>query len=130
MIDTLFDNMTLPPLVLPSSCGAGGNSDSVFDVEKSVGTIIIAKPLDAEQRSFFNLTVQATDGTNIAYTQVPQLPLLTSLSLFGVLDMYLTTVHALGERLGKQVTSQSYVCHSGTEKQSFYTFTPIDKLDL
>ncbi|XP_047195466.1 protocadherin Fat 3a isoform X5 [Hippoglossus stenolepis] len=48
----------------------GGNSDSVFDVEKSVGTIIIAKPLDAEQRSFFNLTVQATDGTNIAYTQV------------------------------------------------------------
>ncbi|XP_069390113.1 protocadherin Fat 3a isoform X5 [Paralichthys olivaceus] len=48
----------------------GGNSDSVFDVEKSVGTIVIAKPLDAEQRSFFNLTVQATDGTNIAYTQV------------------------------------------------------------
>ncbi|XP_053279440.1 protocadherin Fat 3a [Pleuronectes platessa] len=48
----------------------GGNSDSVFDVEKSVGTIIIAKPLDAEQRSFFNLTVQATDGTNNAYTQV------------------------------------------------------------
>ncbi|XP_039647062.1 protocadherin Fat 3a isoform X8 [Perca fluviatilis] len=47
-----------------------GNSDSVFDVEKAVGTIIIAKPLDAEQRSFFNLTVQATDGTNTAYTQV------------------------------------------------------------
>uniref|UniRef100_A0A4W6CNF7 FAT atypical cadherin 3a n=1 Tax=Lates calcarifer TaxID=8187 RepID=A0A4W6CNF7_LATCA len=48
----------------------GGNSDSVFDVEKAVGTIIIAKPLDAEQRSFYNLTVQATDGTNTAYTQV------------------------------------------------------------
>uniref|UniRef100_A0A8D0CPV7 FAT atypical cadherin 3a n=1 Tax=Sander lucioperca TaxID=283035 RepID=A0A8D0CPV7_SANLU len=47
-----------------------GNSDSVFDVEKAVGTIIIAKPLDAEQRSFYNLTVQATDGTNTAYTQV------------------------------------------------------------
>uniref|UniRef100_A0A7N6ABA3 FAT atypical cadherin 3a n=1 Tax=Anabas testudineus TaxID=64144 RepID=A0A7N6ABA3_ANATE len=44
----------------------GGNSDSVFDVEKAVGTIIIAKPLDAEQRSFYNLTVQATDGTNTA----------------------------------------------------------------
>ncbi|XP_060929197.1 protocadherin Fat 3a isoform X1 [Limanda limanda] len=61
--------------ILQSACGRncsseGGNSDSVFDVEKSVGTIIIAKPLDAEQRSFFNLTVQATDGTNIAYTQV------------------------------------------------------------
>ncbi|XP_054868346.1 protocadherin Fat 3a isoform X5 [Amphiprion ocellaris] len=48
----------------------GGNSDSVFDVEKAVGTIIIAKPLDAEQRSFYNLTVQATDGTNTANTQV------------------------------------------------------------
>ncbi|XP_032363306.1 protocadherin Fat 3 isoform X3 [Etheostoma spectabile] len=47
-----------------------GNSDSVFDVEKTVGTIIIARPLDAEQRSFYNLTVQATDGTNTAYTQV------------------------------------------------------------
>ncbi|XP_038549255.1 protocadherin Fat 3a isoform X4 [Micropterus salmoides] len=48
----------------------GGNSDGVFDVEKAVGTIIIAKPLDAEQRSFYNLTVQATDGTNTAYSQV------------------------------------------------------------
>ncbi len=44
--------------------------DSMFDVEKSVGTIVIAKPLDAEQRSFYNLTVEVTDGTNIAYTQV------------------------------------------------------------
>uniref|UniRef100_A0A8D3CDI7 Protocadherin Fat 3 n=1 Tax=Scophthalmus maximus TaxID=52904 RepID=A0A8D3CDI7_SCOMX len=48
----------------------GGNSDNVFDVEKAVGTIIIAKPLDAEQRSYYNLTVQATDGTNTANTQV------------------------------------------------------------
>ncbi|XP_061923836.1 protocadherin Fat 3a isoform X3 [Entelurus aequoreus] len=48
----------------------GGNTNNVFDVEKAMGTIIIAKPLDAEQRSFYNLTVQATDGTNIAYTQV------------------------------------------------------------
>ncbi|XP_074535832.1 protocadherin Fat 3a isoform X2 [Halichoeres trimaculatus] len=48
----------------------GGNTESVFDVEKAVGTIIIAKPLDAEQRSFYNLTVQATDGTNTAITQV------------------------------------------------------------
>ncbi|XP_069022569.1 protocadherin Fat 3a isoform X6 [Embiotoca jacksoni] len=48
----------------------GGNSDSVFDVEKAVGTIIIARPLDAEQRSFYNLTVQATDGTNTAAAQV------------------------------------------------------------
>ncbi|KAK5905215.1 hypothetical protein CesoFtcFv8_006701 [Champsocephalus esox] len=61
--------------ILQSACGRncsseGGTSDSVFDVEKSAGTIIIAKPLDAEQRSFYNLSVQATDGTNTAYTQV------------------------------------------------------------
>ncbi|XP_070826251.1 protocadherin Fat 3a isoform X2 [Chaetodon trifascialis] len=61
--------------ILQSACGRNcsseeGNSDSVFDIEKAVGTIIIAKPLDAEQRSLYNLTVQATDGTNTAYTQV------------------------------------------------------------
>ncbi|XP_062417297.1 protocadherin Fat 3a [Pungitius pungitius] len=61
--------------ILQSSCGRncsseGGNSDSTFDVEKAVGTIVIAKLLDAEQRCFYNLTVQATDGTNTAYTQV------------------------------------------------------------
>uniref|UniRef100_A0A672QV40 Protocadherin Fat 3-like n=1 Tax=Sinocyclocheilus grahami TaxID=75366 RepID=A0A672QV40_SINGR len=48
----------------------GGDVDSMFGVEKGVGTIVIAKPLDAEQRSFYNLTVEVTDGTNIAYTQV------------------------------------------------------------
>ncbi|XP_026048442.1 protocadherin Fat 3a isoform X5 [Astatotilapia calliptera] len=61
--------------ILQSTCGRncsseGGNSDSVFDVAKTVGTIIIAKPLDAEQCSFYNMTVQATDGTNTAYTQI------------------------------------------------------------
>ncbi|XP_061537155.1 protocadherin Fat 3a isoform X5 [Phycodurus eques] len=62
-------------IILQSTCirncsSEGGNTDSVFDVEKAMGTIIIARPLDAEQRSFYNLTVQATDGINIAYTQV------------------------------------------------------------
>ncbi|XP_028818497.1 protocadherin Fat 3a isoform X3 [Denticeps clupeoides] len=61
--------------VLQPSCGRncsseGGNEDRVFDVEKAVGTIIIAKPLDAEQRTFYNLTIEATDGTNTASTQV------------------------------------------------------------
>ncbi|XP_010225690.1 PREDICTED: protocadherin Fat 3-like, partial [Tinamus guttatus] len=48
----------------------GGNYDSSFDAEKGVGTIVIAKPLDAEQRSIYNMTVEVTDGTNIATTQV------------------------------------------------------------
>ncbi|KAB5550105.1 hypothetical protein PHYPO_G00049870 [Pangasianodon hypophthalmus] len=61
--------------VLQTACGSncskeGGDDESVFDVEKAVGTIIIAKALDAEQRSFYNLTVEVTDGTNTAYTQV------------------------------------------------------------
>ncbi|XP_016104917.1 protocadherin Fat 3-like isoform X2 [Sinocyclocheilus grahami] len=61
--------------ILQTACGRncsteGGDVDSMFGVEKGVGTIVIAKPLDAEQRSFYNLTVEVTDGTNIAYTQV------------------------------------------------------------
>ncbi|XP_036391985.1 protocadherin Fat 3a [Megalops cyprinoides] len=62
--------------ILQAACGrncsteAGGNYDSLFDIEKGVGTIVIAKPLDAEQRSFYNMTVEVTDGTNVASTQV------------------------------------------------------------
>ncbi|XP_049721123.1 protocadherin Fat 1 isoform X2 [Elephas maximus indicus] len=48
----------------------GGNYDSHFDVDKGTGTIIVAKPLDAEQRSNYNLTVEATDGTTTILTQV------------------------------------------------------------
>nr|XP_057936456.1 protocadherin Fat 3a isoform X2 [Doryrhamphus excisus] len=62
-------------IILQTTCNRncsseGGNTDHVFDVEKAMGTIIIAKPLDAEQRSFYNITVQATDGIHIASTQV------------------------------------------------------------
>ena len=49
---------------------SGGNFDSSFDAEKGVGTIVIAKPLDAEQRSIYNMSVEVTDGTNVAVTQV------------------------------------------------------------
>nr|XP_028581876.1 protocadherin Fat 3 isoform X4 [Podarcis muralis] len=48
----------------------GGNFESAFDADKGVGTIVIAKPLDAEQRSVYNMTVEVTDGTNVASTQV------------------------------------------------------------
>ncbi|KAM7328677.1 hypothetical protein ACRRTK_012769 [Alexandromys fortis] len=47
----------------------GGNYDSHFDVDKGSGTIIVAKPLDAEQKSNYNLTVEATDGTSTILTQ-------------------------------------------------------------
>ncbi|XP_069495463.1 protocadherin Fat 3 isoform X2 [Ambystoma mexicanum] len=61
--------------ILQTVCGQncstqGGNLESSFDIEKGVGTIVIAKPLDAEMRSMYNMTVEVTDGTNIATTQV------------------------------------------------------------
>ncbi|PKU29541.1 protocadherin fat hypothetical protein [Limosa lapponica baueri] len=48
----------------------GGNYDSRFDVDKGTGTIIVARPLDAEQKSNYNLTVEATDGTRSISTQL------------------------------------------------------------
>uniref|UniRef100_A0AAY3ZWT0 FAT atypical cadherin 1 n=1 Tax=Denticeps clupeoides TaxID=299321 RepID=A0AAY3ZWT0_9TELE len=48
----------------------GGNYDSRFDIGKASGTIIVARPLDAEQKSNYNLTVEATDGTTSISTQV------------------------------------------------------------
>ncbi|KAF7662652.1 hypothetical protein LDENG_00230690 [Lucifuga dentata] len=48
----------------------GGNYDSRFDVGKASGTLIVARPLDAEQKSNYNLTVEATDGTRTVSTQV------------------------------------------------------------
>ncbi|XP_033823988.1 protocadherin Fat 1a isoform X1 [Periophthalmus magnuspinnatus] len=48
----------------------GGNYDSRFDVGKASGTLIVARPLDAEQKSNYNLTVEASDGTRTVSTQV------------------------------------------------------------
>ncbi|XP_051939691.1 protocadherin Fat 1a isoform X5 [Hippocampus zosterae] len=48
----------------------GGNYDSRFDVGKASGTLIVARPLDAEQKSNYNLTVEATDGNRTVSTQV------------------------------------------------------------
>jgi hypothetical protein len=39
-------------------------------VGKASGTLIVARPLDAEQKSNYNLTVAATDGTRFVSTQV------------------------------------------------------------
>ncbi|KAK5865729.1 hypothetical protein PBY51_019974 [Eleginops maclovinus] len=47
----------------------GGNYDSRFDVGKASGTLIVARPLDTEQKSNYNLTVEATDGTRTVSTQ-------------------------------------------------------------
>ncbi|XP_041930485.1 protocadherin Fat 1-like isoform X2 [Alosa sapidissima] len=48
----------------------GGKDDSRFDVNKGSGTLIVAGPLDAEQNSSYNLTIEATDGSRCITTQV------------------------------------------------------------
>uniref|UniRef100_A0A665TWY8 FAT atypical cadherin 3b n=1 Tax=Echeneis naucrates TaxID=173247 RepID=A0A665TWY8_ECHNA len=47
-----------------------GSFDMQFDLQVGVGTLIVAKPLDAEVQSVYNMTVQVTDGTNFATAQV------------------------------------------------------------
>ncbi|KAI9525478.1 long-chain fatty acid transporter fat1 [Dissostichus eleginoides] len=47
----------------------GGNYDSRFDVGKASGTLIVARPLDTEPKSNYNLTVEATDGNRTVSTQ-------------------------------------------------------------
>lgn len=39
-------------------------------MDKGSGTIVVARPLDTEQKSNYNLTVEATDGTRTIGTQV------------------------------------------------------------
>uniref|UniRef100_A0A8C1I971 FAT atypical cadherin 3b n=1 Tax=Cyprinus carpio TaxID=7962 RepID=A0A8C1I971_CYPCA len=58
-----------------SSCGGNcssdsGNYDGPFDIQRGMGTIVIARPLDAETQSLYNMTVQVTDGTDTATTQI------------------------------------------------------------
>ncbi|XP_042309716.1 protocadherin Fat 2 [Sceloporus undulatus] len=47
----------------------GGNDQMDFDIEKSTGSIVIARALDAKKRSNYNLTVEVTDGSSIIKTQ-------------------------------------------------------------
>ncbi|XP_028323053.1 protocadherin Fat 3 [Gouania willdenowi] len=47
-----------------------GSFDMQFDLQVGVGTLVVAKPLDAEMQSVYNMTIQVTDGTNIATAQV------------------------------------------------------------
>ncbi|XP_028838817.1 protocadherin Fat 3 isoform X3 [Denticeps clupeoides] len=58
-----------------NTCGVNcsydpGMYDGPFDIQRGMGTIVIARPLDAESQSLYNMTVQVTDGTNTATTQV------------------------------------------------------------
>ncbi|XP_069754250.1 protocadherin Fat 1-like [Narcine bancroftii] len=47
----------------------GGDHEEEFEIEKNSGTITIAKPLNASQKSNYNLTIQMTNGTDSVTTQ-------------------------------------------------------------
>ncbi|XP_062976958.1 protocadherin Fat 2 isoform X2 [Elgaria multicarinata webbii] len=47
----------------------GGDDEMDFDIEKSAGSIVIARALDAKRRSNYNLTIEVTDGLSIIKTQ-------------------------------------------------------------
>lgn len=41
-----------------------------FDLQVGVATLVVAKPLDAEAQSVYNMSIQVTDGTKSATAQV------------------------------------------------------------
>ncbi|XP_030251646.1 protocadherin Fat 2 [Sparus aurata] len=47
----------------------GGDEDKDFDIQRNMGTISIARRLDAARRSNYNMTVRVTDGHHTATTQ-------------------------------------------------------------
>ncbi|XP_006893802.1 PREDICTED: protocadherin Fat 2 [Elephantulus edwardii] len=49
---------------------SGGDKDMDFDIEKTTGSIVIARPLDTRRRASYNLTVEVTDGSHVIATQV------------------------------------------------------------
>ena len=49
---------------------AGGNDDDKFSIDSENGNIVLAGKLDWETKTQYNLTIQASDGVNYAYTWV------------------------------------------------------------
>ncbi|XP_060053958.1 protocadherin Fat 2 [Erinaceus europaeus] len=49
---------------------SGGDEDMDFDIEKTTGSMLITRPLDARRRFSYNLTVEVTDGVQTITTQV------------------------------------------------------------
>uniref|UniRef100_A0AAV2JCE7 Protocadherin Fat 3-like n=1 Tax=Knipowitschia caucasica TaxID=637954 RepID=A0AAV2JCE7_KNICA len=47
-----------------------GSFDMQFDLQVGVGTLVVARPLDAEMQAVYNMTIQVTDGTSLATAQV------------------------------------------------------------
>lgn len=64
-------NCNCPPISFSHlSLIPGGDDDMDFDIEKSTGSMVIARALDARKKSSYNLTVEVTDGSTTIKTQV------------------------------------------------------------
>jgi len=51
-------------------CVTDGNEDDVFSMDPENGNVIIARKLDWETCSRYNLSIMATDGVHRFYTSV------------------------------------------------------------
>lgn len=69
-VPSLADCNCPPVSLFHLPCDPGGDDDMDFDIEKSTGSMVIARPLDARKKSSYNLTVEVTDGSSTIKTQV------------------------------------------------------------
>lgn len=69
-LPNLADSNCPPVSLFHLSLVPGGDDDMDFDIEKSTGSMVIARPLDARKKSSYNLTVEVTDGSSTIKTQV------------------------------------------------------------
>ncbi|XP_035391659.1 protocadherin Fat 3 [Electrophorus electricus] len=67
---TSREKFYIPQSSCVRNCTDDAGSYGGFDILRGRRTIVVARPLDAESQSLYNMTVQVTDGTNKASTQV------------------------------------------------------------
>lgn len=47
-----------------------GDEENMFTTGRDTGSVMVARKLDAEHKSFYNLTISVTDGVHVVTTQV------------------------------------------------------------
>lgn len=61
----------LSKLMLPDPKPASdGDMEHMFTIGRDTGSVMVARPLDAEQKSLYNMTISVTDGVHAVTTQV------------------------------------------------------------
>lgn len=52
------------------SLSTDGDEENMFTTGRDTGSVMVARKLDAERKSFYNLTISVTDGVHVVTTQV------------------------------------------------------------